>query len=67
MLANQRAVLNVLLPTPARRYYMNKFHVDTMHDDPDFPRLVVQHYVEGLVWVMAYYYHGCVSWTWFYP
>ena len=57
----------MLLPTPARRYYMNKFHVDTMHDDPDFPRLVVQHYVEGLVWVMAYYYHGCVSWTWFYP
>lgn len=42
------------------RYYRDKLGgVD--------PRKVVHAYVEGLHWVLEYYYRGVASWTWFYP
>lgn len=47
------------------RYYANKFHVSP--DDKDFRRQVVSKYIEGVCWVLLYYYQGCASWTWFYP
>eukprot|EP00983_Pelagomonas_calceolata_P107560 1159358-Pelagomonas_calceolata.AAC.5 len=34
---------------------------------PDERRVVVQHYIEGLHWVLEYYYRGVASWNWFYP
>ena len=37
-----------------QRYYKNKFDVDVM--DEDFRRKVVRSYVEGLCWVLRYYY-----------
>eukprot|EP00636_Phaeomonas_parva_P014751 CAMPEP_0118859926 /NCGR_PEP_ID=MMETSP1163-20130328/5958_1 /TAXON_ID=124430 /ORGANISM="Phaeomonas parva, Strain CCMP2877" /LENGTH=661 /DNA_ID=CAMNT_0006793567 /DNA_START=21 /DNA_END=2002 /DNA_ORIENTATION=+ len=51
------------------RYYMDKYH-----DEPDIAapggpgrKRIFKAYVEGLCWVMAYYYRGCASWSWFYP
>lgn len=37
-----------------QRYYKNKFDVDA--SDEKFRRKVVQSYVEGLCWVLRYYY-----------
>uniref|UniRef100_A0AAX7V7S3 5'-3' exoribonuclease n=1 Tax=Astatotilapia calliptera TaxID=8154 RepID=A0AAX7V7S3_ASTCA len=48
-----------------QRYYKNKFDVDAT--DEDFRRKVVQSYVEGLCWVLRYYYQGCASWKWYFP
>jgi 5'-3' exoribonuclease 2 len=47
------------------RYYVNKFHISV--DDKDFRRQVVEKYIEGVCWVLLYYYQGCPSWKWFYP
>uniref|UniRef100_A0A8D0GMQ6 5'-3' exoribonuclease n=1 Tax=Sphenodon punctatus TaxID=8508 RepID=A0A8D0GMQ6_SPHPU len=48
-----------------QRYYKNKFDVEV--SDEKFRRKVVQSYVEGLCWVLRYYYQGCASWKWYYP
>uniref|UniRef100_A0AAQ5Y6X6 5'-3' exoribonuclease n=1 Tax=Amphiprion ocellaris TaxID=80972 RepID=A0AAQ5Y6X6_AMPOC len=48
-----------------QRYYKTKFDVDATDDD--FRRKVVQSYVEGLCWVLRYYYQGCASWKWYFP
>jgi len=49
----------------ADRYYENKFHVDPQ--DIGFRNQVARSYVEGLAWVLLYYFQGCPSWTWYYP
>ncbi|KAI6084353.1 exoribonuclease Dhp1 [Hypoxylon rubiginosum] len=49
----------------ADRYYEQKFHVDPK--DVEFRRKVARAYVEGLAWVLRYYFQGCPSWEWFYP
>ncbi|XP_049446346.1 5'-3' exoribonuclease 2 [Epinephelus fuscoguttatus] len=48
-----------------QRYYKTKFDVDVT--DEDFRKKVVQSYVEGLCWVLRYYYQGCASWKWYFP
>lgn len=32
-----------------------------------FRNNVAKAYVEGLAWVLRYYFQGCPSWTWYYP
>lgn len=49
----------------ADRYYEQKFHVRP--DDVEFRHKVARSYVEGLSWVLLYYFQGCPSWTWYYP
>lgn len=49
----------------ADRYYEHKFHVDPK--DIGFRNKVARAYVEGLAWVLLYYFQGCPSWTWYYP
>lgn len=49
----------------ADRYYEQKFKVPA--GDIDFRHQVGRDYVEGLAWVLLYYFQGCPSWTWYYP
>jgi 5'-3' exoribonuclease 2 len=47
------------------RYYEQKFHADPK--DLEFRHKVAAAYVEGLCWVLKYYFQGCPSWNWYYP
>lgn len=47
------------------RYYQQKFGKDP--GDIEFRHGVARAYVEGLAWVLQYYFQGCPSWEWYYP
>ncbi|KAI5296203.1 5'-3' exoribonuclease 2, partial [Ascosphaera atra] len=47
------------------RYYEQKFQVAP--NDYEFRHEVARKYVEGLSWVLLYYFQGCPSWTWYFP
>ncbi|KAH9963129.1 XRN 5'-3' exonuclease N-terminus-domain-containing protein [Russula dissimulans] len=47
------------------RYYQQKFKIE--NTDHEFKKKITTHYVEGLAWVLAYYYQGTPSWQWYYP
>jgi len=49
-----------------QRYYFEKFMV-TQEDLVDFIQRIRKAYVEGMCWVLQYYYQGCPSWSWYYP
>lgn len=49
-----------------QRYYFEKFRIKQT-DMVDFLQRIKKAYIEGVCWVMLYYYQGCPSWTWFYP
>jgi 5'-3' exoribonuclease 2 len=49
-----------------QRYYQEKFHVKPGPELEKKVSEVVLNYVEGLSWVMKYYYQGCQSWAWYF-
>ena len=47
------------------RYYYEKLKLTPL--DIQAHHSLRQSYIEGLMWCLAYYYRGCISWGWFYP
>ena len=47
------------------RYYFEKLHFTPIDVKDHFA--LRKAYVEGLMWCLAYYYKGCISWGWFFP
>lgn len=48
------------------RYYKAKCYVSDAEIEP-LRKGMVRSYVEGVSWVLLYYYQGCASWDWYYP
>ena len=47
------------------RYYYEKLKLTPL--DVTEHHALRQAYIEGLMWCLAYYYRGCISWGWFFP
>lgn len=47
------------------RYYWEKMKLTPVDKDKHWH--LRKSYMEGLIWCLAYYYEGCISWGWFYP
>ncbi|CAG8595042.1 4622_t:CDS:10 [Acaulospora morrowiae] len=47
------------------RYYKDKFDIDLPNER--FCADLVKSYIEGLCWVLQYYFQGVPSWKWYYP
>jgi 5'-3' exoribonuclease 1 len=47
------------------RYYYEKLFMTPI--DVDKHLALRKSYIEGLIWCLAYYYKGCISWGWFFP
>nr|CAG8618081.1 13778_t:CDS:10 [Entrophospora candida] len=64
----EAAIVELGEPGFKKRYYKEKFDVD-ISDEPtdEFRKNVVKSYVEGLCWVLKYYFQGVPSWKWYYP
>ena len=49
------------------RYYTEKFGRDGIRLTDEFYKNIATCYIEGLRWVMLYYYSGVPSWEWYFP
>ncbi|KAK1263646.1 5'-3' exoribonuclease 3 [Acorus gramineus] len=55
------------IPGWKARYYKEKFHAENLTEMEIKRKEVVQKYVEGLCWVLQYYFAGVWSWSWYFP
>lgn len=49
-----------------QRYYQDKCKSEDIAHGGGREKVFLS-YIEGLCWIMKYYYNGCASWEWFYP
>ncbi|KAE8221479.1 hypothetical protein CF319_g5174 [Tilletia indica] len=56
--------VRLAMETQKKQYYKEKMEID-FHDDEAMHSLAFR-YIEGLQWVLRYYYKGVASWGWFY-
>lgn len=52
------------------RYYFEKFRIVPDSNTGSFTQFIDDlsvEYLKGLIWCLAYYMKGCVSWTWYFP
>jgi len=63
----QRAAFEELNPDESWKqgYYLHKFKKPL--EATEFHKKLRFDYLQGLAWVLKYYYSGCQSWGWFYP
>lgn len=61
----QQDTVKLWEPGYKERYYRQKFGIELT--DTEFIQNLTKSYVEGLAWVLHYYYQGTPSWQWYYP
>ncbi|KAM5534858.1 hypothetical protein V8D89_011413 [Ganoderma adspersum] len=61
----QEDLVKLWEPGYRERYYRQKFGEE--YTAVEFRRKVTKCYVEGMAWVLHYYYQGTPSWQWYYP
>lgn len=49
------------------RYYASKFGAALAQQIDEARKNVVRLYLEGIAWVLLYYYQGCPLWQWYFP
>ena len=49
------------------KYYKKKFGGEEEEQDEAARLAIVTDYVQGLAWVLHYYYDGVPSWKWYFP
>ena len=49
-----------------KRYYEDHHKKEDIEKNGGLKRMCVT-YVQGLCWVLKYYFQGCPSWSWYYP
>lgn len=63
-LEEEQEIYNERFERWKNEYYVDKLGFD--YKDEDELKEMTENYVEGLQWVLYYYYRGCQSWSWYY-